>query len=248
MEVVANAQMLQSESARVATEVSNRMVEDLPVVVNGAVRSPFDLSATTAEVNSTGQYRVGGGKRRRLWHDARRHYRHHCRPVGLQRRHLDADQHPLGRRANGIQRDLRRLQSRGRPRLRRRHEFRFQVRHQPVPWRPYEFLRNQDLDAKGFYGATKPVYKQNDFGVTAGGPVWLPKVYHGKDKTFFFFSYEGFRNRAGATPTPYSVPPPEFYTGDLHNFVNASRQDVPDLRSGHHHPGERLIRQDPVSQ
>ena len=36
----------------------------------------------------------------------------------------------------------------------------------------YEFLRNQDLDAKGFYGATKPVYKQNDFGVTVGGPVW----------------------------------------------------------------------------
>ena len=44
----------------------------------------------------------------------------------------------------------------------------------------YEFLRNQDLDAKGFFGATKPVYKQNDFGVTAGGPVWLPKLYHGK--------------------------------------------------------------------
>ena len=48
VEVFANAQMLQAESARVATEVSNRMVDDLPVVVNGAVRSPFDLSATTA--------------------------------------------------------------------------------------------------------------------------------------------------------------------------------------------------------
>ena len=88
----------------------------------------------------------------------------------------------------------------------------------------YEFLRNQDLDAKGFYGATKPIYKQNDFGVTAGGPVWIPKVYHGKDKTFWFFSYEGFRNRAGATPTPYSVPPTEFYSGDLHNYVNGSGQ------------------------
>ena len=86
----------------------------------------------------------------------------------------------------------------------------------------YEFLRNQDLDAKGFFGATKPVYKQNDFGVTVGGPVWLPKVYHGKDKTFFFFSYEGFRNRIGATATPYSVPPPQFYTGNLSSYVDAN--------------------------
>ena len=35
----------------------------------------------------------------------------------------------------------------------------------------YEFLRNQDLDARGFFAAKKAVYKQNDFGVTAGGPV-----------------------------------------------------------------------------
>ena len=86
----------------------------------------------------------------------------------------------------------------------------------------YEFLRNQDLDAKGFFGTTKPIYKQNDFGFTAGGPVWLPKVYNGSDRSFFFFSYEGFRNRVGASNTPYSVPPPEFFTGDLHNWVNSS--------------------------
>src|SRR5262249_2360088 len=69
---------------------------------------------------------------------------------------------------------------------------------------------------------TKAVYKQNDFGVTAGGPVWLPKLYNGRNRTFFFFSYEGFRNRVGATATPYTVPPPEFFTGDLHNWANAS--------------------------
>ena len=86
----------------------------------------------------------------------------------------------------------------------------------------YEFLRNQDLDARGFFAAKKAVYKQNDFGVTVGGPVYLPKIYNGRNRTFFFFSYEGFRNRVGATATPYTVPPPEFFTGDLHNWVNAS--------------------------
>jgi len=224
IEVVANAQMLQSESARVATEVSNRMVEDLPVVVNGAVRSPFDLSSTTAEVSSTGQYRVGGGK------------------GGAYGMTLDGTTVTTAGQldSNGVT-----WTQINTPSVDALTEFtvtsggfKAEVGHasggamsfvsksgtNELHGDAYEFLRNQDLDAKGFYGATKPVYKQNDFGVTVGGPVWLPKIYHGRDKTFFFFSYEGFRNRAGATPTPYSVPPPEFYTGDLHNFVNASGQ------------------------
>ena len=66
----------------------------------------------------------------------------------------------------------------------------------------YEFLRNNDFDANNCFsnraGIPSSIYKQNDFGFTVGGPVWIPKIYHGKDKTFFFFSYEGFRNRNGA--------------------------------------------------
>ena len=222
VEVFANAQMLQAESARVATEVSNRMVDDLPVVVNGAVRSPFDLSATTAEVSSTGQYRVGGGK------------------GGAYGMTLDGSTVTTAGQldSNGV--TWTQLNT---PSIDALTEFsvtsggfKADVGHasggtmsfvsksgtNELHGDAYEFLRNQDLDAKGFYGATKPVYKQNDFGVTVGGPVWIPKLYHGKDKTFFFFSYEGFRNRAGSSVTPYSVPPTEFYSGDLHNYVNAS--------------------------
>ena len=87
----------------------------------------------------------------------------------------------------------------------------------------FEFLRNQDLDARGFFDSTKSIYKQNNFGVTAGGPVYFPKLYNGKNKTFFFASYEGFRNRVGASNGTFSsVPPPEFYTGDLHNWVDGN--------------------------
>ena len=61
-----------------------------------------------------------------------------------------------------------------------------------------------------------PIYKQNNFGVTVGGPVYIPKLYNGKNKTFFFASYEGFRNRVGAnTGSFFSVPTPEMYNGDL---------------------------------
>jgi len=64
VEVGSNAQVVQVDTARVSTEVSNRMVDDLPIVVNGAVRSPFDLAATTAEVAGSGDsnLRIGGGR------------------------------------------------------------------------------------------------------------------------------------------------------------------------------------------
>ncbi len=61
VEVTANAQMLQLDTARVSTEVSNTLVDQLPVVVSGGVRNPFNLSEITAEVSTAGGYHIGGG-------------------------------------------------------------------------------------------------------------------------------------------------------------------------------------------
>ena len=55
----------------------------------------------------------------------------------------------------------------------------------------YEFLRNDDFNARNFFQPSVPEYRKNDFGYTLGGPVYIPKVYNkNKDKTFFFFSEE----------------------------------------------------------
>jgi hypothetical protein len=59
----------------------------------------------------------------------------------------------------------------------------------------WEFLRNQDLDARGFFNAATPPLKQNQFGAAAGGPIWIPKVYNGKNRTFFYAAYEAYRQR-----------------------------------------------------
>ena len=75
----------------------------------------------------------------------------------------------------------------------------------------YDFLRNDALDARGFFAKTRSVYRQNDYGFTAGGPVYLPKLYDGRNKSFFFISYEGFRNRVGANASIFSVPTPEMF-------------------------------------
>jgi hypothetical protein len=70
----------------------------------------------------------------------------------------------------------------------------------------YDYFRNDVLDANNWFNDhTVPVTKktaerQNDFGGTFDGPVWIPQLYQGRDKTFFFFSYEGLR-----LTTPYAA-------------------------------------------
>ena len=69
----------------------------------------------------------------------------------------------------------------------------------------FEYLRNSDLDADGFNAdkAGQPIaaFRRNQFGGTFGGPVTLPKLYHGRDKTFFFVSYEGLRDSSAGSFT-----------------------------------------------
>ncbi len=67
----------------------------------------------------------------------------------------------------------------------------------------YEFLRNDKMDANDFFanrqGTGKVPFRQNQYGVAIGGPVVIPKIYNGRDKTFWFASWEGFRLRRGGT-------------------------------------------------
>ncbi len=57
----------------------------------------------------------------------------------------------------------------------------------------FDFLRNDAMDAKNYFDTTKLPERQNDFGGTLGGPVRIPHLYNGVDRTFFFFSYEALR-------------------------------------------------------
>jgi hypothetical protein len=58
----------------------------------------------------------------------------------------------------------------------------------------YEFLRNSDLDANNFFsnraGVARPIFQRNQFGGSVGGPVLIPKIYDGRNRTFFFFDTE----------------------------------------------------------
>ncbi len=60
----------------------------------------------------------------------------------------------------------------------------------------FEFLRNSAMDARNFFspkGTAFPSFRLNQFGGSFGGPVLIPKIYNGKDRTFFFVDFEGYR-------------------------------------------------------
>jgi hypothetical protein len=60
----------------------------------------------------------------------------------------------------------------------------------------YEYLRNQMFDARDTFLPTVPQDQQNNWGFAVGGPVKIPHVYNGKDKTFFFVSWDFYRFRS----------------------------------------------------
>jgi hypothetical protein len=108
----------------------------------------------------------------------------------------------------------------------------------------YDFLRNRDLDGAGFYDTGdctiggQHVYsssscfnhslnpsrmpaldQKSDFGLTAGGPVIIPKVYDGKNRSFFFFSFEGYRQSLANVSTPQKVPTAQMRAGDFSQLL-----------------------------
>ncbi len=63
----------------------------------------------------------------------------------------------------------------------------------------FEFIRNDAFDSKNFFAVNKEKLTRNQFGGTLGGPLMIPGVYDGRNKTFFFASYEGHRREQGVT-------------------------------------------------
>ncbi len=93
----------------------------------------------------------------------------------------------------------------------------------------YEFARRNQWDANSFQNNSRNAPREGHFldqyGVELGGPVYLPKLLDGRDKTFFMFNYEGYRE---GTPTPLtlSVPQPEMLNGDFSKLVDANGNKI----------------------
>jgi len=87
----------------------------------------------------------------------------------------------------------------------------------------FDIFRNEDLNANSWFnnlfGAPIPLDRKNDYGGTFGGPVVIPKIYNGRDKSFFFFSWEQFRQTQGSTNVS-DIPTMAERQGDFSGLVN----------------------------
>lgn len=112
----------------------------------------------------------------------------------------------------------------------------------------YDFLRNKVLDANSFFlnaaGQPRGPFVQNQFGGNIGGPVRIPHIYDGRNKTFFFFSYEGFRQRIGQTFVE-SVPTLAERQGDFTDYRDKNGNLIPiyDPTTTTQNPGGGFTRQ-----
>ena len=79
----------------------------------------------------------------------------------------------------------------------------------------YDHLGNSALNAKSYFATDVTPFRQNEGGFTLGGPVVLPKLYDGHNKTFFFAALGMFYSRQGASGTPITILTPKECSGDF---------------------------------
>jgi hypothetical protein len=90
----------------------------------------------------------------------------------------------------------------------------------------YDYLVNRALNAAQPYTGLKNAIHQNDYGFTVGGPVWIPKVYNGRNKTFFFLSFEEFLQNLINDTTPGTVPTAAYRAGNFSSLITAENRLV----------------------
>jgi len=234
--VTADAAQLETESSEIGTTVQSSLVENLPLEVSGTIRNPAQfitlIPGFVGNVgndpgsNSTDDFKVNGGQ------------------MGGTDILVDGvsislvspnTQWNKGVSTEAVQ-EFKVLQSNFSPEFGESGDgivnLSMKSGTNDFHASAYDFFRNRALDARSWELNTqnsfnrehgdalspKPVDTQNDFGFTVGGPVYLPHLYDGRNKTFFFFDYEGFRFHTGSSgPTTYI--PESFKNGDFSSLL-----------------------------
>ena len=83
----------------------------------------------------------------------------------------------------------------------------------------FDFYQSEVFDANtwrnNLFGRPKAIYHRNDFGVNAGGPVYIPKLYNGRNKTWFYTAYEGYRFPQTSGVGVTTIPTTAMINGDF---------------------------------
>jgi hypothetical protein len=229
--VTSSAPLLQADTAKVTTVVTTKLKEDLPLAVAGAPRSPLDLALITPQVRSVGSDLSVGGGQEEGYSATLDGIDTTANEAGIIYGMLATLNSPsidaiteFSVDTNGFKAESGRL---GGGMI----SYVTKAGTNSVHGSVYDFFRNEALDANNFFnnatGSAKTKLRQSDFGFTLGGPVYIPKLYNGRNKTFFFASFEGFRNRTVSAVRFLTIPLPAMYKGDFSNWKDSSGNLIP---------------------
>src|SRR5213592_4975755 len=210
IQVQAHSPLVQTENAAISTVIENRAIVELPL--NGRnylqLASLIPGATTNGPSSSQGKQRMGGQRNSFTLNVAgqRIHYNHYALD-GVENTDLNFNSYMLLPSIDALQ------------------EFKVEsglfdaeygraIAQINVATRSgtndlhgtlFEFLRNSELDAKNYFDRPNdpiPPFKRNQYGVTLGGPLVIPRMLKGKDRFFFLLNWEGLRERKALTQTP----------------------------------------------
>jgi hypothetical protein len=209
--VDADAPLLRTETGELSHNVNTARLDDLPIMGFGSIRSSYDVTQLNpGTLNSAGYLRVNGAPANTQairiegqdatmgMFQALRSYNEvgvdSIEEVAIQTSNYAAE---FGQAGGGI--------------------FNMTMRSGTNAFHgsAYEYLANEALNASTPFVNTKSRVRRNDFGFTLGGPIWIPNVYDGHDKTFFFVSLEWFRQPNTIADRAYIVPTLAYREGDF---------------------------------
>ena len=226
VEVQGQSSLLQTERSDLGRVVDNKAIQQLPLFINGGLRSNLAFSLLTPGANASitsdpdtaGTLRIAGGvgNGASLLLDGSESMSE--RRNDPQMRVVSADgveefkvqtgaySAEFGRTSNGI---LNYTTKSG------TNQF-----HGAL----MTAIRNEDLNAAGFfYGAhSTTIHRQNLEAASVGGPVWIPKVFNGRNKAFFYFAGERSRAKDVSSSSLITLPIDDFRKGDFRRYTNAN--------------------------
>ena len=198
VEVAANASLVQTESTDVGAVIDNKRFTDLPLTLGGGIRNPsaFIYLSPGVSPGSTWEKHIGGGGsfNDQIYYDG----------IALSRGDLanDAEVNPSVDAIGEFKLVTNNYSAEYTHALSGVTSFTMKSGTNQLHGSGFEFHDNQHFDARGFFPASKALRIQNEWGFTLGGPAVIPKVYNGRNKTFWFFSFDQFYIRGGPVVRP----------------------------------------------
>lgn len=243
VEVKAEAPLLSTETSDTGTVFQPKFMKDAPLFVNGGFRNPENFISYVPGVNNGQQdSSINGGARRskEILIDGASHTNPESGGVafvangGIGSVEMFGEFKVLtsnfsaeyGRSGGGIE------------------VFVTKSGANEIHGTAFDFLRNDKLDAAGwtvnqrrpFLGKSK--VRQNEYGFAVGGPVFIPKLYNGRNRTFWFFTWNGYRQNNGGGTGVAGVPTARMKQGDFSELGARLIYDPASLRT----VGGQLVR------